>query len=119
MARTADKNSVRQQGFKILDELRGTKREDAIDILMKKLDIGKSYAATIHATHRTLDKERGLLVTYYSVEEYKDGKKVVPYLKKTTAYRPSSLLQRLTKKEAIEAWMLEVEERKQQVLTLG
>ena len=119
MARTPDPNSDRQKGFRILDDMRGVKREIAIEKLMKELDIDEPYAATIHASHRRLDKERGILVTYYSVEEFKDGKKVKPYLKKTVAYKPTSLLQRLSKKEAVNAWMLDVESRRRYVLTLG
>lgn len=119
MPRTADPHSNRQRGFRILDGLRFEKREVAIEILMKELHIAEPYAATIHASHRRLDKQRGILHTLYSVEEYKDGKKVKPYIKKVSAYKATSLLQRMTKQEAIDAWLLDNETRKKQVLTLG
>jgi len=80
--RPANKDSKRQRGMKYLDEYSNTKREFIIPAMMKKFDIGKNYAETIHATWRTQNKETGELIVIYTVKDLKRGKPVTPYIKK-------------------------------------
>lgn len=89
MARKKDPNSVRQRAFKLLDKLTEIKREKVLDILMTTFDIGESYAGTLYAAHRTINKENGTMVKVYSVRDIKDGKPVKPYLKVENTFNPA------------------------------
>ena len=89
MARKTDPNSVRQRAFTLLDKLTEIKREKVIDILKTTFDIGESYAATLYAAHRTINKENGTMVKVYSVRDIKDGKPVKPYLKVENTFNPA------------------------------
>lgn len=80
--RPIDKESKRQRAIHLLNAQATLKREFAIPILMEKLDIGKSYAETLHATWRTHNKKNGGLTAVYTVKDLKDGKAVSPYIKK-------------------------------------
>lgn len=123
MGRVADPNSVRQRGLQILEGMRDYKREDAILVLMDTFDIDEPYAATIHATRRTIDKKKGLLVPLYSVEDQKDGRKVKPYIKKVIGYKMyKDRHQRLTPAGAVSAYLKDLENKIDFVeknLTLG
>jgi len=88
MARKADPNSVRQRAFNLLDNLTEVKRENAINVLKNTFEIGDSYAATLYAAHRTINKENGTMVKVYSVRDIKDGKPVKPYLKVENTFNP-------------------------------
>jgi len=81
MARKKDPNSVRQRAFTVLDSQTATKRENAISILKDTFNIGDSYAATLYAAHRTINKENGVMVKAYTVRDIRDGKPTAPYLK--------------------------------------
>lgn len=81
MARKINAKSIRQRAFKLLDKLTNVKREKAIEKLKQKFSIGESYAATLHGSHRTINKENGTMKQVYSVRDVKDGKHVNPYLK--------------------------------------
>ena len=91
MARKADPNSVRQRAFAMLDDLTETKREHAIKQLKDTFDIGDSYAATIYASHRTINKDSGTMPQVFTVRDTKDGKPVVPYLKVENTFNPSPM----------------------------
>jgi len=81
MPRKADPNSTRQKAFKLLDNMTQVKRDAAL-ILMKALfNIGDSYAASLYAAHRTLNKKSGVMVKVYIVRDIREGKAVKPYLK--------------------------------------
>ena len=88
MSRTADPKSVRQRAMNLLDKSTEVKREKVIKILMDTYGIGYSYAATLHATHRTINKENGTIVQVYSVRDMKDGKPAKPYLKVENVFNP-------------------------------
>jgi hypothetical protein len=88
MARKKDPNSVRQRAFKMLDNLKNVKREKALEILKEAFSIGDSYAATLHAAHRTINKQNGDMVKVYTVRDIKDGKPVKPYLKVENTFNP-------------------------------
>jgi len=88
MARPANKNSVRQQGFKILDSLTHVKREYAIETLKEMFGIGDSYSATIYASWRTLNKENGNIIKVYTVKDMKDGKPVKPFIRIQNVFNP-------------------------------
>ena len=88
MARKKDPNSVRQRAFSMLDKLTEVKREKVIDILKEAFSIGDSYAATLYAAHRTINKENGTMVKVYSIRDMKDGKPVKPYLKVENTFNP-------------------------------
>jgi len=88
MARKADKNSIRQQAFKLLNKLTEDKREDVLKILMARFKIGYSYAATLYASHRTINKENGTMAKVYTVKDTKDGKPCTPYMKITNTFNP-------------------------------
>jgi len=81
MSRKKDPNSVRQRAFTVLDGQTATKRENAISILKDTFDIGDSYAATLYAAHRTINKENGVMLKAYTVRDMRDGKPTAPYLK--------------------------------------
>ncbi len=89
MARLKDPTSVRQRAFKKLNGLTSVKREDAIKLLKVEFSIGDSYAATIYASHRTINKNSGKMPQVYTVRDTKDGKPVVPYLKVENTFNPS------------------------------
>lgn len=88
MARKKDPNSVRQRAFNMLDKLTEVKREKVIGILKETFNIGDSYAATLYAAHRTINKENGTMVKVYSIRDMKDGKAVKPYLKVENTFNP-------------------------------
>lgn len=88
MARKKDPNSVRQRAFILLDTMTDIKREFVISKLMTKFSIGESYAATLYAAHRTINKNNGTMVKVYSVRDIKDGKPVKPYLKVENTFTP-------------------------------
>ena len=90
MARKNDPKSVRQRAFKLLDTMKRKKREDAIEILKTKFSIGDSYAATLYAAHRTINKESGVMIQVFSVRDIKDGKPVQPYMKTENVFNPTS-----------------------------
>ena len=90
MARKKDPNSVRQKAFKLLDGLKGTKREMVIKKLKTKYSIGDAYAATLYAAHRTINKENGTMAQVYSVRDMKDGKPVNPYIKIENVFNPNA-----------------------------
>lgn len=89
MARKKDPSSVRQQAFKLLDALTEMERKDALAILKSRYSIGDSYAATLYAAHRTINKENGVMVKVYSVRDIKEGKPVKPYLKVESTFNPA------------------------------
>jgi len=89
MARQKDPTSVRQRAFLKLDGLTSVKRETAIKQLKDEFEIGDSYAATIYASHRTINKESGNMPMVYTVRDMKDGKPVKPYLKIENTFNPS------------------------------
>lgn len=89
MARKADPNSVRQRAFKRLDDLKNVKRENAIAILKNEFSIGDSYAATVYASHRTINKNSGTMPQVFTVRDMKDGKPVKPYMKVENTFTPS------------------------------
>jgi hypothetical protein len=88
MARKKDPNSVRQRAFSLLDENKGVKREFMVAKLMTKFNIGESYAATLYAAHRTINKENGEMAKVYTIKDIKDGKPVKPYLKVENTFNP-------------------------------
>jgi len=88
MARKKDPNSVRQRAFNMLDNMKNVKRENALAALKAAFGIGESYAATLHAAHRTINKEKGVMTQVYTVRDIKDGKPVKPYLKVENTFNP-------------------------------
>jgi len=88
MARKKDPNSVRQRAFKLLDKFTETKREDVLAVLKSRFNIGKSYAATLYAAHRTINKENGTMVKVYTIRDMKDGLPVRPYIKVENVFTP-------------------------------
>lgn len=80
MARTADPNSKRQRGFRILNKYWRSTRAAKIDILMKELEVSRRYAETIYASHRQEGKDQGKYVTTYRVLDQRDGKPCSPHL---------------------------------------
>ena len=89
MARKADPNSVRQRAFNMLDNMKNVKRENALNALKAAFGIGDSYAATLYAAHREINKENGTMVKVYTVRDIKDGKPVKPYLKVENTFNPA------------------------------
>lgn len=89
MARQKDPNSVRQRAFTMLDGLTEVKRETAIKQLKDSFSIGDSYAATIYASHRTINKDSGTMPQVFTIRDTKDGKQVTPYLKVENTFNPS------------------------------
>jgi len=57
---------------------------------MKLFEIGSSYAATLYAAHRTINKQNGTMIKVYSVRDIKDGKPVEPYLKVENTFTPAA-----------------------------
>jgi len=88
MARKPDPNSVRQRAFNMLDNMTNVKREKALDVLKQTFGIGDSYAATLHAAHRTINKQKGVMVKTFVIRDIKDGKPVKPYLKVINTFKP-------------------------------
>lgn len=110
MARKIDKNSVRQKAFKLLDKFTDTKREDVLAILKARFCIGDSYAATLYAAHRTINKENGTMAKVYIVRDIKDGKPVKPYLKIENTFNPEPDAS-LTRVLAIDKYMLRLKDK--------
>ena len=88
MARTPDKNSVRQRAFKMLDGMRRLHRKTAMAKITAKFALGKRYAETIYATHRQMGIDAGLYTTTYRVLDTYNGKSVLPYLSTHKAFKP-------------------------------
>lgn len=90
MSRKADPNSTRQKAFKLLDNMTQIKREDVLSVLKTQFKIGESYAASLHAAHRTLNKKSGVMVKVYSIRDIREGKAVEPYLKVINKFNPTA-----------------------------
>jgi len=103
MARKKDPSSIRQRAFNMLDNMKNVKRENALKALMAAFGIGESYAATLHAAHRTINKETGVMVKVYSVRDVKDGKPCEPYLKEENTFMPDDNAA-LSPEEAVEQY---------------
>ena len=90
MARTPDKNSVRQRAFKMLDGMRNRNfsRKVAMAKITAKFQLSKRYAETIYATHRQDGIDAGLYTTTYRVLDMYNGKPVLPYLSTHIVFKP-------------------------------
>jgi len=89
MARPANENSVRQRAFKLLNGMQNVKREVALKVLKDTFTIGDSYAATLHASFRTINKQNGVMVQVFSVRDMRDGKATTPYIKVQNVFNPT------------------------------
>jgi len=88
MARTPDKNSVRQRAFRMLDGMRRLHRKTAMAKITTKFKLTKRYAETIYATHRQMGIDAGLYTTTYRVLDTYNGKPVLPYLSTHIVFKP-------------------------------
>ncbi|MCK5018349.1 MAG: hypothetical protein KAS32_14925 [Candidatus Peribacteraceae bacterium] len=103
MARQADKSSVRQRAFKLMDEHSSLSRADTIKLLMDFCDVQKSYAATLFQSHRTKhskDKSSSRYTTIFHVRDFRHNKSVSPYIATSVKANPAKG-EAKTKEEAI------------------
>lgn len=89
MARKIDPNSVRQRAFKLLDTMTDIKLNKIVEVLKKTYSIETSYATSLWAAHRRINKKNGTMVQVYSVRDIKQGKIVAPYIKVESVFNPS------------------------------
>jgi len=80
MARTINKNSNRQKAFKYLDGQLDKDRNVVVAAVMKRFDMGKSYAATLYQDHRSQTIEAGDMTKIFVVRDTKDGKTIAPHI---------------------------------------
>ena len=80
MARTINANSTRQKAFKYLDKQLDKDRNVVVSAVMKKFDMGKSYAATLYQDHRSQAIDAGKMTQVYVVRDTKDGKAISPHI---------------------------------------
>lgn len=90
MARPENKNSKRQRGFRILNQMHRARRSVAIKRLETELNIGKAYAETLFAAHKKIGKEQGLYVTTYRIIDVNNGQRVDPYISTKEVRRPKA-----------------------------
>jgi len=88
MARPSNPNSKRQLAFAYLDEIKHIKRIDAIKMLREQFNIGIPYAQSLHAAHRTINKQSGKMSVVYVVRDVREGKPVAPYIKELNTFTP-------------------------------
>jgi len=89
MARPKNENSVRQRAFTLLTESKDVKRSEMIKILQETFNIGKSYAMSLHATHRTIGKNNNTMTKTYIVRDSKNGQPSNPFIKTLHSFAPS------------------------------
>ncbi len=85
--RIADKNSKRQQGYKILNKMKMKARSVCLDKLMDELEINKPYASTLYADHRKMMKDNGMYTTVYRILEKRTGTVIKPYVSKADVFK--------------------------------
>jgi len=88
MARPSNPNSKRQLAFAYLDEIKHIKRNTAIKMLCEQFQIGIPYAQSLHAAHRTINKQSGKMSIVYVVRDIREGKPVAPYIKVINTFTP-------------------------------
>ncbi len=114
MSRPISKTSKRQRGLKMLKTMKHMKREAAVEKLQERLDIGKSYAQTIHGTFRTQMKENKTMPQVFSVQDSRDGKKCKPYIRMQNVLKPKKA-DCLTPGEAKLAYIATLKKKLEQV----
>lgn len=90
MARTNDKNSIRQKVFSFLDKAPPTKRATLIQQLVLKFDTSDSYANTLIQNHRKLrsSEQSTAVISIYKVRDIRSNVAVEPYMSKMVKQNP-------------------------------
>ncbi len=118
MARPKSETSISQRSLKFISENSFQTRTDVLLSLISEFGVTLAHAKTLYQTWRKVNKtDTGLMAEVFSVRDNKNGLSVDPYMfSKYTVYEIG--VGHLSEKLAVDAYVVDLKERKRMALKL-